>query len=221
MKIKKLPDLHIKNALTSPTVEIKLDNFRRVLKIVGIVLLMFFLLGGMFFLNLKNEERIIFNNRVQVEQSNAINKKSGVLFDATSDIIQREGKVPPSVAKQYAVWIYESAAKFAVDPMLILSVISIESNFNYKAISPTGPVGLMQIASSHHKDKATPAELFSPETNISVGTQIIKEYADRSSSLVETLLRYNGSLGSAPVYATKVIATKNRFEKEIMGAIGI
>lgn len=174
---------------------------------------------AVFYLNVQQEQNILLNQKIDQETNKATNGEPSVLIDATKNIIKREGKVDDKTANQYAIWIFDSAAKYAVDPMLILSVIFTESKFDYKAISPTGPIGLMQIASAYHRDKATAAELFDPKKNIQVGTQILKEYSELSNSVVETLLRYSGSLGQAPVYATKVMRAKFKFEAEVMSAM--
>jgi hypothetical protein len=40
-----------------------------------------------------------------------------------------------------------------------------------------------------------------------------------SKSTIETLLRYNGSLGQAPNYAIKVLNKKKKYDNEIMKAV--
>lgn len=148
----------------------------------------------------------------------AINNEA-LIFDKTAAIIARDGKIPLKVAKKYTIWIYEAAAKYSLDPVLLLAVMYNESKFNYKAVSPTGPIGLFQIASSYHKEKSTKAALFDPYNNIMVGAWILREYTDLSKSKIEALLRYNGSLGQASSYALKVISTKRKYDNEIMKAI--
>lgn len=216
----KLPKLKIKNALSAnPVIDVGL-NILKISKYILIALIIFALSVCAFYLNIQNEQRLILNQKMSLESDKAIKEKSGVLIDAAANIIEREGKISLPLAKQYAVWIFESGAKYAVDPLLILSVISIESKFDYKAVSSTGPLGLMQIAFSWHKDKVnSSAELFDPKKNIQVGTQILKEYDNTSSTTIETLLKYNGSLGQAPVYAVKVLNNKRRFETELMNAV--
>lgn len=158
-------------------------------------------------------------------QSKAVSMMSSpqtnsVVVLATSKIITREGSVSPQVAQKYAMWVYESAAQHGVDPILILAVMSVESKFDFRAISPTGPIGLLQVAWSWHKEKSSKDALFDPKTNINVGTQILKEYRNISSTEVESLLRYNGSLGAeSPKYAIKVLQIKSKFEKEILTAV--
>lgn len=214
MRPSKLPSLLINKETSSVSSKIK-STVKWIVYIISIVSIMSVLL----FLNIRNEERLLLLHKVEIEQKSALVNNHGIVFDATTNIIKREGNVPEKVARQYALWIYESAAKYAIDPVLILSIMKVESNFNYKVVSSGNAVGLMQIISSYHKDKTTAAQLFNPEHNIKVGTQIIKEYSNRSSSQIETLLRYNGSLGSAGSYATKVLKTKMKFESEIMNSI--
>jgi len=142
--------------------------------------------------------------------------ENDTLLDKTAAIIARDGKLPLTIAKNYSAWIFEAAEKYSLDPMLLLAVIYNESKFNHKAVSPTGPIGLFQIASSYHKEKSTRAALFDPYNNIMVGAWILREYADLSKNKIETLLRFNGSLGRGTSYATKVIKTKRKYENEIM-----
>ena len=161
------------------------------------------------------------HSRLTEETQKALDGQPSIVLDATADIIVRESKntTPPEVAKKYATWIFESASKNSVDPLMILSVMKVESQFDYRAMSPTGAIGLMQIIHSWHKEKTTKAGLFDPKNNIDVGAQILKEYSAQSRTQAEVLLRYNGSLGKAPVYATKVLLNQSRYEKEIFNQI--
>jgi soluble lytic murein transglycosylase-like protein len=220
MKLNKLPSLTISNPLSnSPTINTKNNTLILCMKVVCVVVLALSLIFGAFLLNVHLEQSTIIQNKIQIEKMKGVNAEPGVVIDATASIIKREGNVPFAVAKKYAVWIYEAGARYSVDPLLILSVMAVESKFNYLAISPTGPVGLLQVAYSWHKEKTTHAGLFDPKNNIDVGTQIIKEYSDKSSTEIETLLRYNGSLGQSPVYAVKVLNTKRKYSDEIMVAV--
>lgn len=167
---------------------------------------------------------ITHTQNVHLQQKTQMMSKNpqadSVLIQTTAAIISREGNIPKNTATSYAMWIYEAGANYAVDPVLILSVMQVESKFDYKAISPTGPIGLLQVAWSWHKEKTSKAALFDPKTNITVGTQILREYKNLSKSEIETLLRYNGSLGmESPKYAVKVLGFKQKYEKEIMTAV--
>ena len=219
MKLNKLPNLHINNPFSIyPTISVKINKVVTVLKIFIISVFIALFTLGAYVVNVQHEQKNILEQKVLFEKNKAP-EGVGIVVDTTANIIARDGKLPLEIAKKYAVWVYEASAKYGVDPVLALSVMSVESGFNYKAISPTGPIGLFQIASSWHKDKTTQPALFDPRNNINVGVQILKEYSDKSHTDVETLLRYNGSLGSAPIYATKVLAFKRKYETEIDKAI--
>jgi soluble lytic murein transglycosylase-like protein len=174
------------------------------------------LLTVVMYLNVVREQNLYIQNKTHVS---AEIETEMLIFSKTAAIIARDGNLPLAVAKKYAVWVYDAAAEHAVDPILLIAVMAIESKFNYKAVSPSGPIGLFQIAASWHKDKTTRAQLFDPRHNIFVGAQILKEYANMSKSTIETLLRYNGSLGQAPNYAIKVLNKKKKYDNEIMKAV--
>ncbi len=175
------------------------------------------LLVSVTYLNIIKEQVFYLQNK---PEATSVHQET-LLLNKTASIISRDGSLPFAVAKKYAIWTYEAAAKHSIDPILLLSIMKIESRFNYKSISPTGPIGLFQIAYSYHKEKATRAALFDPKTNIMVGAQIVREYSDLSRNQVETLLRYSGSLGQSTSYATKVIKTKYKYDQEIMKALSL
>jgi soluble lytic murein transglycosylase-like protein len=139
---------------------------------------------------------------------------STTLIDTTTSIIAKEGKISTDLARKYAEWIFEASVRYTVDPILILSIMSIESRFNYKAVAPGGTIGLMQIAHSYHKEKSTKSALFEPKNNIMVGTRIMSEYYTKSRDHFTMLLRYNAS-ERKEAYATKVINKKLHYEKLI------
>lgn len=193
-------------------------------KLIGIkgffILILFMCIMALaFMLNLQHEEYIIFQQKMQSESIKAVEANSGIVVDAAAAIIVKEGNVLPKIAKKYAIWIYDSSAKYGVDPTLILAVMAVESSFDYKVVSSGNAIGLLQVIHSWHKEKTSKVALFDPKNNINVGTQILKEYSDRSSSDIETLLRYNGSLGTSSSYAKKVLSKKVLFESIIVEAV--
>lgn len=208
-----------KNFSFSAILKSLICRFTVFFKIFIVTALLATLALGAFYLNVQHEQTILHSNKIKSETAKISDFGDGIVLDTTAAIIKRDGNLPFAVAKKYAVWIYEAGMRYNVDPILILSVMAIESNFNYRAMSPDGPIGLLQITWSWHKEKSTKAALFDPKNNINVGTMIIKEYADKSSTDLETLLRFNGSLGQSPSYAIKVLDKKSKYNKEIMDAI--
>ena len=220
MKKIKLPRLVITDCYSqNPKIKAKVNKFILTVKTLVITTLIVMFAIGAYVVNVQHNMQKEKAALITSEMNQAATG-TGIVIDTTAGIIEREGKVPSELAKKYAVWIYDASMKFRVDPVTLLAIMSNESKFNYKAVSPTGPIGLMQVAASWHKDKvSSPGELFDPKKNIFVGAQIVAEYGSKTSTEAEMLVRYNAQPGYAPVYAMKVLATKRKYDNEITEAI--
>jgi soluble lytic murein transglycosylase-like protein len=91
-------------------------------------------------------------------------------------MIMREKRIlfqPNIDVNRYDNIINKAADKFSLDSALIKAIIKAESNFNYKAVSPVGAQGLMQLmpktASSLRVDDS-----FHPEKNIEGGARYLR-----------------------------------------------
>lgn len=136
---------------------------------------------------------------------------------ALAEHLARRYYVAATQTERYVAVTYRAAREAGLDPLLVLAVISVESRFNPIAESVMGAKGLMQIIPKYHHAKL---ELYGgehavldPESNIRVGTRILKEYVRRTGTLEAGLQFYNGALwdGSAQ-YAQKVFAEHRRLE---------
>lgn len=194
-------------------------NIKTQIKTISLYLIIIFLAIALYIVNVRNEQNFFrVTTCVQTMEPlkvSSIYNLSTNLVDKTTNIIIREGNINPNTARNYALWIHQAGLKHRVDPILILSVMSVESKFKANAKSPTGPIGLLQIAHTHHKEKSTKSGLYDPKTNIFVGAQILREYKNISKTETEALLRYNGSLHANRGYAKKVLISKYKYEKEI------
>lgn len=118
---------------------------------------------------------------------------------------------------------YLTAKEIKLDPLLILSVMAIESGFNPFAESPVGAQGLMQVMSKVHHDKF--AELggvkaaLNPVANIRVGSQILKDYVERGGSVEAGLKMYvgAGAFETDSGYGAKVLAEYRRLKEVATG----
>lgn len=92
---------------------------------------------------------------------------------------------------------YLTAREARVDPLLVLSVIAIESGFNPHARNLQGAEGLMQVRTTVHEEKFLPfggaRAAFDPEANIRVGVQILRDYLLREGSVEAALKAYVGA----------------------------
>jgi soluble lytic murein transglycosylase-like protein len=100
-----------------------------------------------------------------------------------------------SRSRPYEAWIAESAAKYGVDPNLLMAVIKCESNFNRMAISRAGAQGLMQLM----PDTAKLVEVedpFDPRQNLEGGTRYLKYLLDSFDDTRLALAAYNAGEGA-------------------------
>jgi hypothetical protein len=118
--------------------------------------------------------------------------------------------------------VFQTGHDVGIDPLLLLSVIAIESSFNPYAESGMGAQGLMQVMSKIHSDKfsdfgGTRAAL-EPLANIKVGAMVLKDCITRGGSLTTGLRLYNGSTSADDGgYGAKVLAERARMNDALRG----
>jgi soluble lytic murein transglycosylase-like protein len=87
--------------------------------------------------------------------------------------------------------IQAAAARYAIDPDLITSVIAAESNFDPKAVSRRNACGLMQLL-PQIAARLGVTNVFDPAENINAGTHYLSELLKRyNNNLALTLAAYN------------------------------
>lgn len=105
------------------------------------------------------------------------------------------------------------AGMYGLDPLLVLSLIKVESRFDIFAVSNSNALGLMQYIPRWHKEKIKEGtNPFDPNSNISVGTRILREYVDRHGSTEKALIQYNASLQKHE-YASNVLKTRKELKE--------
>lgn len=148
------------------------------------------------------------NSRQQQWVTNWLSKRYRVASDATDMLVSAA---------------YRTAKEIKLDPLLILSVMAIESRFNPFAESPVGAQGLMQVMSKVHRDKFEDhggmKAALNPEANIRVGSLILKEYVTRGGSVEAGLKLYvgAGAMESDLGYGAKVLAEYQRLQDVAKG----
>src|SRR5215470_14264799 len=100
--------------------------------------------------------------------------------------------------------VNEAAARYRLDPCLILSVMNVESGYNRLAVSPKGASGLMQLM------PATAArfgviKLFDARENVMAGARYLRWLLDRfGGSLALALAGYNAGEGAVELYGYRI-----------------
>ena len=112
------------------------------------------------------------------------------------------------------MWDYQQdiitySQKNSIDPFLVAAIIKNESNFNNKAVSPVGAVGLMQIMPETGqwiarqmgiKDYKT-EDLFTSRTNIRMGCWYVGElYEEFHGNMALVMMAYNAGRGQTAAW---------------------
>jgi hypothetical protein len=135
---------------------------------------------------------------------------------AVADFFEKKYKLDRAKIEEYVSNTILVAKEVNIDPVLLLAVISVESNFNPNTKSHAGAEGLMQVMTSVHKDKyelyGGTTEAVKPEVNIRVGAYILKYLIATAGSLRNGLKYYVGAANAENDggYADKVMAERNR-----------
>jgi len=117
----------------------------------------------------------------------------------------RRPEVDDSEAWSIAEVILAESAKRNLDPLLVLALIRVESDFQYGVVSPSGARGLMQIMPDTGKFLSdglrreanlrpvafTPESLDDPHFNIRLGTYYLHDLQKQFRNLTVTLSAYN------------------------------
>jgi len=116
-----------------------------------------------------------------------------------------EPNTPPLTDKTpFQKLILAAAARYHLDPDLIHSVISIESNFNPKAVSPKNARGLMQLMPQTAQSLGV-SDSFDPEQNINGGTLYLRSLlAKYRNNLTLALAAYNAGPETVDKYGRRV-----------------
>ncbi len=125
--------------------------------------------------------------------------------------------------KKYDRIIRDKSLKYNIEPSVIKAVITVESDWNPKAVSKRGAVGLMQLMPSTARDMLI-NDPFDPEENIEGGVRYLRRLLNRfNGELSLALAAYNagparveksGGIPSIPETEKFVIKVISRYRSE-------
>lgn len=143
-------------------------------------------------------------------------------MDRLSAYIARRYRVSDIAIDNLITAAHRIGRETGVDPLLIVAVAAVESGFNPLAESANGAQGLMQVMPRIHADKLTADAredaMFEPETNLRIGSRVLKDVIRRHASLELALQAYAGALNDPTAgYARKVLETRERLAQVMHG----
>lgn len=155
-----------------------------------------------------DNDHLLGNAKQQASVTSWLSRRYRVSNDATNMLVSAA---------------YLTAKDIKIDPLLILSVMAIESGLNPFAESPVGAQGLMQVMSKVHQEKFEEVggikAALNPTANIRVGAMILKEYVTRGGSVEAGLKLYVGAAlsDSDGGYGNRVLAEYHRLKQVANG----
>jgi hypothetical protein len=141
-------------------------------------------------------------------------------YRVLAEFVAKRYHVSPVVTLDWVTFAHEAGHELGLDPLLIIAVIAVESRFNPIAESGAGAKGLMQVIPKYHTEKLEEFggehAVFDPQTNILVGSKILKEYLRRTGNLSVALQMYAGALNDGEdTYTVKVMSEKQRLQQAV------
>ncbi|RYF15969.1 MAG: lytic transglycosylase domain-containing protein [Comamonadaceae bacterium] len=137
--------------------------------------------------------------------------------------LSKKYRVAPEPLSALVAEAYEVGERTRIDPLLLLSVMAIESSFNPFAQSPVGAQGLMQVMTGIHSDKyenfGGKLAAFDPVTNLRVGAKVLQECIQRAGSVEAGLKFYVGAAlhPDDGGYGAKVLGEYGRLKEVAAG----
>jgi soluble lytic murein transglycosylase-like protein len=124
--------------------------------------------------------------------------------------LRAQFRVSATDSLKIAQAVLTEANRYSMSPILLLSVMAVESSFDPHAVSAVGARGLMQIMPAAHPQAfASVKELDDPAINVRIGSSILRDYLDASGGNVNAALwRYSGGEKG---YARRVGVHMQRF----------
>jgi len=119
------------------------------------------------------------------------------LFEQATRLAKVAPHIPADERFKILRLVHQQATQFKLDPMLVLALINVESNFDQFAISSAGALGLMQVMPFWKLSIGHPDDnLNDIDTNLRYGCAILSLYMKKDKlDTTLALARYNGSRG--------------------------
>ena len=119
-----------------------------------------------------------------------------VPFSPSNYTIQAEeikSSLNKSKLKHILIYIEALCWEYGVDYEMVKAVIQTESDWNHKAVSTSGAIGLMQVlpSTAMSEFKTPKKDLYDPYVNVTVGIKYLSELNEHFDDMESTLTAYS------------------------------
>jgi hypothetical protein len=139
--------------------------------------------------------------------------------------LARRYRVADGAVRMLVTTAFQIGKEKNLDPLLILSVVAVESSLNPFAESAMGAQGLMQVMTRVHAQRFEPhggeVAALDPIANMKVGASILHELISRGGSVERGLQLYVGA-GNMPDdggYGARVLGERSRLQLAASGKV--
>ena len=117
-------------------------------------------------------------------------------FRVYGEVERRSVRLAPAERTRVARAILEESLATALDPLLVVAVIHVESQFDPRAVSPAGAMGLMQLMPPTMREqialsRLTPGDPLDPVANVRAGVRYLARLRAAFESMELALVAYN------------------------------
>jgi hypothetical protein len=117
--------------------------------------------------------------------------------------------------------VFDAALAEGIDPELAFRLVRLESEFNPRAKSPVGAIGLTQLmytTAIQYKKGVTVQDLYDRDTNLRIGFKYLRNLIKLYGGNVElALVAYNRGEGAVDAARRVGVDPRNGYEKKVMG----
>ena len=119
-----------------------------------------------------------------------------VPFSPSNYVIQAEeikSSLNKSKLKHILIYIEALCWEYGVDYEMVKAVIQTESDWNHKAVSTSGAIGLMQVlpSTAMSEFKTPEKDLYDPYVNVTVGIKYLSKLNKHFDDMESTLTAYS------------------------------
>jgi soluble lytic murein transglycosylase-like protein len=131
-------------------------------------------------------------------------------------IVITKREIDRKLARQIAENVSKYSRIYGQDPDLVLSIIAVESDFNPKARSSAGAVGLMQIMPQWKQVLGIREDMTDIETSIRYGLQVLGFYRNMYGDIEMALTAYNRGPGPVDHALNKGVSPHNKYAPRVL-----